>query len=128
MATFVALTMHGFWWPGRQVVVILPALVLAVAWWLPGRRWAAIALAAGTAMALGSWVWLLAEVLSGRLNLVTAFEATTNPLHRAWRLLLPDYRDLGPTTWALHGLWLAGALALAAIGWRTIPTQGDNQQ
>ena len=24
VATFVALTMHGWWWPGRQVVVIAP--------------------------------------------------------------------------------------------------------
>ncbi|HYD09627.1 MAG TPA: hypothetical protein VEA78_05940, partial [Acidimicrobiales bacterium] len=24
-ATFVALTMHGYWWPGRQTVVVLPA-------------------------------------------------------------------------------------------------------
>jgi hypothetical protein len=128
MATFVALTMHGFWWPGRQVVVILPALVLAVAWLLPGRRWAAVALAVATAMALGSWVWLLAEVLSERLNLVTAFEATTNPVHRAWRLVLPDYRNLGPTTWVLHALWLAAALALAVLGWRTIPAQGDNDR
>ena len=27
-ATFVALTMHGWWWPGRQVVVVLPCVVL----------------------------------------------------------------------------------------------------
>ena len=32
-ATWVALTMHGWWWPGRQVVVVVPCLVLAVAWW-----------------------------------------------------------------------------------------------
>ena len=46
VATFVALTMHGYWWPGRQVVVVLPALVLAVAWWLATstRRWPGAAL------------------------------------------------------------------------------------
>lgn len=32
-AVFVALTMHGWSWPGRQVVVVLPLLVLAVASW-----------------------------------------------------------------------------------------------
>ena len=32
-ATFVALTMQGWWFPGRQVVVVLPCVVLAVAWW-----------------------------------------------------------------------------------------------
>ena len=37
-ATFVALTMHGWWWPGRQTVVVLPFAVLAVAWWAGRRR------------------------------------------------------------------------------------------
>jgi hypothetical protein len=30
-ATFVALTMHGWWWPGRQIVVVLPLAVIAIA-------------------------------------------------------------------------------------------------
>ena len=33
VATFVALTMHGWWFAGRQVVVVLPLAALAVAWW-----------------------------------------------------------------------------------------------
>ena len=33
IATWAALTMHGFWWPGRQVVVVLPLLLVAVLWW-----------------------------------------------------------------------------------------------
>ena len=37
-ATWVALTMHGWWWPGRQVVVVVPCLVLAVAWWVARAR------------------------------------------------------------------------------------------
>ena len=36
MATFVALTMQGWWFPGRQLVVVLPAAVLAIAWWARG--------------------------------------------------------------------------------------------
>src|SRR6266511_2318343 len=39
VATFLALTMHGWWFPGRQVVVVLPLAVLAVACWAgAGRR------------------------------------------------------------------------------------------
>ncbi|CAN5372188.1 hypothetical protein BH23ACT6_BH23ACT6_24710 [soil metagenome] len=30
-ATFAALTMHGFWWPGRQLVVVLPLAVMVIA-------------------------------------------------------------------------------------------------
>lgn len=33
-ATWIALTMHGWWWPGRQTVVVLPCLVLAMCWWV----------------------------------------------------------------------------------------------
>ncbi|HKJ11369.1 MAG TPA: hypothetical protein VJ976_03165, partial [Ornithinimicrobium sp.] len=45
-AVYVALTMHGFWWPGRQVVVVLPlaAMLIALALSHPAlphrRRWA----------------------------------------------------------------------------------------
>ena len=30
-ATFVASTMHGWWWPGRQLVVVLPLAVIVIA-------------------------------------------------------------------------------------------------
>ncbi len=33
-ATWIALTMHGWWWPGRQTVVVLPCVVLATCWWV----------------------------------------------------------------------------------------------
>ena len=33
-ATWVALTMHGYWWPGRQLVAVLPLGVIAVLVWL----------------------------------------------------------------------------------------------
>ena len=35
-ATFVALTMEGWWWPGRQTVVVLPLGVLAIGVWADG--------------------------------------------------------------------------------------------
>ena len=33
-ATYIALTMHGFWWPGRQLVVLLPVAVLVILCWV----------------------------------------------------------------------------------------------
>lgn len=130
VASFVALTMHGFWWPGRQVVVILPALVVAVAWWVAhGRRqWPPLALIIATAAGMVTWVWLLAEVLQERLTLVTAFEATRNPIHRVWRLALPDYRDLSAATWTLHGVWLAAVLLLAITGWRHVTAAASKHE
>lgn len=119
-ATWVALTMHGWWWPGRQVVVVAPCLVLAVAWWVPrAGRWAhhAVTLLGGAGAVL--WGWLVAEALDRRLTLVVDFETTSNPIYRAWRLALPDYRTITAGTWLLQSLWLLCLAALAWIGWRT---------
>ena len=118
-ATWVALTMHGWWWPGRQVVVIVPLLVLATAWWVdrhpPVRPALAVAAVAGFVL----WGWLVVEVLQHRLTLVVDFEATRDPLARAWRTLLPDYRRPGTRTWALQALWLVILALVARAGWRS---------
>ena len=37
-ATFVAFTMQGWWWPGRQLVVVLPCAVVCIAWWADRSR------------------------------------------------------------------------------------------
>jgi hypothetical protein len=59
-ATWVALTMHGWWWPGRQVVVVAPCLVLAVAWWAGRvravRPWVAVTGVVGAV----NWAWPVA--------------------------------------------------------------------
>jgi hypothetical protein len=110
----VALTMHGWWWPGRQVVVVVPCLVLAVAWWAGQvplvRRLVVAAGAIGTA----TWLWLVAEVLTDRRTLIADFEGTANPVVRLLGLVLPDYRSPGPADWALQTAWFA-ALAAAAV-------------
>ncbi len=120
-ATFVALTMHGWWWPGRQVVVVLPAAVLAVAWWVDrGPPWARRVLAPLAAFGVLAWAWVLAEVLTLRRRLIVDFDASANPLYRVWRWLLPDFRDPSAATWVRHGLWVAVFVALAVAGWRSI--------
>jgi hypothetical protein len=122
-ATWIALTMHGWWWPGRQVVVVVPCMVLAVAWWVgrlaPARPW----LAATAVFGLLSWGWLLVEVLDRRRALIIDFAATSNPLHRAWRALLPDYRGPDAGDWALQAVWLVilGLAAWAAVRRSRLP-------
>ena len=60
--------MHGWWWPGRQVVVVAPLAVLAVAWWVTLLRpTAQLAVVALGAAGLLLWGWLVAEVLAGSL-------------------------------------------------------------
>jgi hypothetical protein len=113
-ATWVALTMHGWWWPGRQVVVVVPCLVLAVAWWAGRVRAVRPLLAVAGALGALSWAWLVVEVLDGRRRLIIDFESTANPLYRAWRTLLPDYRHPGTGDWLLQVGWLV-ALGLATV-------------
>ncbi|HEV2757372.1 MAG TPA: hypothetical protein VG318_16525 [Actinomycetota bacterium] len=110
-ATFVALTMHGWWWPGRQVVVVLPLVVVAIAAWAAESRRHVTSLAALGVLGIATYAWLTVEALSRRLTIVVDFYETANPLYRAWSLLLPDYRVVTGMTWALHALWIAAAAA-----------------
>jgi hypothetical protein len=120
-ATFAALTMHGWWWPGRQVVVVVPCLILAVAWWLGTvARWEAWRrpFLAATTFGVLAWAWLLVEVHQGTSTVVIDFARTTNPLSRAWRLLLPDLRVLTAVDVARLGAWTVVIVVLAVRGWR----------
>jgi hypothetical protein len=120
VATFVALTMHGWWFPGRQLVVVLPMAVLLIGAWVdeaPRRRLPTMAaLGALGAVAFGLLVF---EGLQGQLTWVVDCGATSNPTYRAISLLLPDYMAPSPGSWLLHGIWVAGAVVLAAVGWRS---------
>jgi hypothetical protein len=115
-ATFVALTMHGFWWPGRQVVVVLPlALLLILGALARLPSWTSgVALALAVSGVL-TYAWLLADGLAGDLTWVTGFESVGYPGYRLLRPLLPDYRT---GFWALHLAWIAAFAVLAAAGWR----------
>ncbi|HET9444473.1 MAG TPA: hypothetical protein VFO65_14180 [Acidimicrobiales bacterium] len=117
-ATFVALTMHGFWWPGRQTVVVLPAVVVAVAWWVGSRprpRWL---LPLGLAAGAVNVAFLMVEGAAGRLTWVTDFDTAASPLVRAARLVLPDYRRDAASDWALHVAWSIVVVGLVLMGWR----------
>ncbi len=123
-ATFVALTMHGYWWPGRQVVVVLPLAVLAVTAWLaelrrPERRVAAAVGAPLAAAGLLVSAWVLTAGLRGDLTWVGAPDVAAPWPLAALRLALPDYREPGTATWALHAVWTAALLALLTLGARS---------
>jgi hypothetical protein len=118
VATFVALTMHGWWFAGRQVVVVLPLAALAVAWWVgPDRRRRLLLAVAGLSGVLAQ-LWLVADGAAGRVAWAVNATATTDPLYRAWRLALPDYLAMGWWTWTLHGAWLVALAAWAVLAAR----------
>jgi hypothetical protein len=114
-ATYLALTMHGWWWPGRQVVVVLPAAVLAITVWSAGSARRLVAIFALGLCGLFSLAWLFTEGLQRRLTMIVDFYETNNPFYRAWSRLLPDYIGLTTADWVLHAIWVALALA-AALG------------
>jgi hypothetical protein len=107
-ATWVALTMHGYWWPGRQLVAVLPLGVLAILAWLAAtpraRVPAAVLAVAGVAyyaaLLTAGTPWVLAP---DRLS-----------LHPPAGLLLPDDRDLTGPDRARYALWV-GVTALIAL-------------
>jgi hypothetical protein len=113
VATWVALTMHGFWWSGRQVVVVLPLAVLAVARWGPSSRWV---LAGGAAGAL-TYAWVAVEGLTDRLTWVVDPWRTTAPVLRGLRPFLPDLADPGWLDEVRWVAWVVAAAVLLASGW-----------
>ena len=122
-ATWAALTMHGYWWPGRQVVVVLPLAAVAVLGWLaglPAGRQRAGALTMGGVLAaagLTTYGWLLAQGWARGLTWVVDFATVGAPTYRVLRPLLPDYR--GDDVLVPHLIWVAAVLGLALLGWST---------
>jgi hypothetical protein len=133
-AVYVALTMHGFWWPGRQLVVVLPlaAMVIALALAhpaLPRRR--LCLLVAGTLAAVGVAIhaWVLVAGYTADLTWVGAPDMAPPAALGALRSVLPDYRELGASTWWTHAAWGLALLVLLFggryAGRRVPPIAGD---
>lgn len=115
-ATFLALTMQGWWWPGRQVVVVLPCAVLLVLALAARHRAAAVALVVLGLAGVVEFGWLMVEGLRHRLTLVVDFTTTADPLYRVWRHVLPDGRANTDAALALTAAW--GIAAVAVLVWR----------
>ena len=114
-ASFLALTMHGWWWPGRQVVVVLPLAVLAVSWWAARSRVALVLVAAAGALGAATYAWLVAEGLRGDVTWVVGFAADSAPWALAWRRALPDLVSATAGDRALLVAWSAGLAAVALV-------------
>jgi hypothetical protein len=116
-ATYVALTMHGYWWPGRQLVVVLPVAVLVIVWFvsqLPG-------LGRGLSAAAATWGAVLYAVVvrhgwSGDTTWVAAPDRAD--LHSPLAWLFPDNRVLADSDVIRYVLWSAAAVSIAVACWR----------
>ncbi len=118
-ATFVAATMHGWWFAGRQTVVVLPLLAIAVGWWVGASRLRLGALAVAGSLGVASYGWLAVEAAAVELTWIVDFASTSNPWYRLWRTALPDYLHPGTAMWALHVGWTVALILFAWWGWRS---------
>jgi len=127
VATFVALTMHGWWFPGRQIVIVLPIAIVLIAAWAdeaPNPRLRLLVpLGALGVIASG---FLVFEGWQERLTWVVDFGSTHNPFYQAIRGVLPDYMNADALTWALHGLWVVAALLAGWLGRRGASVQAGD--
>jgi hypothetical protein len=120
MATWVALTMQGYWWSGRQTVLVLPAAVLLVAWWAP-RSWTIVGVVAGAS----TWWWLVVDGARRRLTWVVHVTHAGAPVHRLLRPLLPDLRTPATADNVRFALWVVAVVLLLVAGWRSARADED---
>ena len=123
VATWVALTMHGWWWSGRQVVPILPLVVVAVAVLVDRfRRLLGPVVGLGL-IGLFNWSWIAVEASTGRRALIVDHEETANPLYQFWKQLLPDHRVDALPDQVMTAVWaVLFASSVFAVMRRWFPT------
>jgi hypothetical protein len=106
-ASWVALTMHGWWWPGRQTVVVVPLVVVAIAAWVDGLApIAQRAIAVVAAVGVLAYTLLVWGATAQWHTLVVDFERTPNPVLWLIRPLFPDLRADGWVTDVQAVLWV----------------------
>lgn len=114
-ATFVALTMHGWWVPGRQVVVVLPVAAAGIAALVDrSRPLLGFAVATG-ALGAVNWLWLAVEASTGRRTLVVDFMDTAAVPYRVWHSVLPSGLADRAVDQVLLAVWTLAAVATTIV-------------
>ena len=144
VASFVAVTMHGLWFPARHVFVALPTALIILAWWAGQDPLRLILTAAAGTLGVIGYAFLVVEGTVGDLTWITRVDTTiypwltselpwignayttSYPWYRLWRTALPDYAQVTTETWALTGVWFVLLAALALWGWRTKCSDSHN--
>lgn len=115
-ATWLALTMHGWWWPGRQVVAVLPVAVVVIAIAVDHFRRTLIPLIVAAAIGAVGWIWVAVEASTGRRALAVDITETSWIGYRGLRWLFPDLHRGSATDLWWATAWTALILASAAWG------------
>jgi hypothetical protein len=113
VATFIAPTMFGFWFPGRYLLVAFPLAVPLVGW---GLRHAPRTGGALTALTVVTSVWWYAELrIDGGGIVGPTSRAPLGPLDGA----LPLFGTSSPGATGALAIAVAALLALVAFEWRS---------
>ena len=122
IATFVVITMMGWWFPGRTIVTVLPLMALPLTILFTQSP---------------AWVRVVLGVLSAYSVLITALLAVSghaqeiviavNPFEMSSTLfqlispIVPDYRMWDGHTWTLTFIWFSVILTLTLVFYFSAP-------
>jgi hypothetical protein len=113
VATFIAPTMFGFWFPGRYLIAAFPLAVPLVAW---GLRYAPRTGAVLAALTLVTSIWWYAELrIDGSAIIGPTSRAPLGPLDGA----LPLFGTGSPAVVVALAVAGAALVALVAFEWRS---------
>ncbi|MEO0493547.1 MAG: hypothetical protein AAF081_09040 [Actinomycetota bacterium] len=118
VATWVALTMHGWWWPGRQITPVLPFVVIAIALWVGDRPRHLLGVAGATLLGTATWLILAWEASTDRRALIVDFYDVESPWYQALASTLPDHQRLNDWDSVMTFVWMAILGASVVIAWR----------
>ena len=118
VATWVALTMHGWWWAGRQVVPVLPLVAVLIAAAVDRHRRRLQAVVVAALLGTLSWLWLVVETSTGQHTLIVDFDRTSNPWYRVWQLVLPDHQVMSVADHVLTAFWAVAVIFGCWWVWR----------
>ena len=111
VASFASITIMGWWFPGRMLIVALPALTALVALGIPRVPRASALLALWSLVIASALVWAARQ---GRVTLAVDPFGLGFPLAPAW--LFPDFRRFGVAETTTVAAWVAG---LTMLLWRS---------
>ena len=125
MATWVALTMHGWWWPGRQITPVLPFAVIAIALWVGDRTHHLVGVVTATLLGTATWLILAWEASTDRRALIVDFYDVESPWYRVLAAALPDHQRLNDWDSVVTFVWLAVLGVTVVLAWRGAKRQAE---
>lgn len=137
IATFVAITMMGWWFPGRTLLTVLPLLVVPIVMVIArASLWGQISVGVLGALTLATTAGLANAGRSGEITIAVDPFDMAFPAFQGLAGLFPLYTWWTTETWWLTYFWLATAVLLSgAIAWpeiadllRNLPTTSGVQR